>query len=134
MTFTGLLTGSAIDAASATKVHARTYGSGARPNLATSTYTTGVRTRAAASLDRSAATIAPVATTATSSRRGLPPDSRAEVPASASKSPLRSATAAAPVRPTKKSRTFQWPATSETAAPGDTSPARTIATAPSRAA
>ena len=77
--------------------------------------------------------MAPAATTATRSRRGLPADRRAEVPASASKSPLRSATAAAPVKPTKKSRTFQWPATSDAAAPGDTSPAMTIAPAPRRA-
>ena len=37
ITFTGLLTGNAIDAASATKVQASTYGSGDRPNLDTST-------------------------------------------------------------------------------------------------
>ena len=90
-------------------------------------------TSAAASLDSSAATIAPAATTATSSRRGLPAESRADVPATASKRPLRSATAAAPVRPTKKSSTFQWPATSETAPLGETSPASAIAPAPSAA-
>jgi hypothetical protein len=37
ITFTGLLTGRAIDAASATNVQASTYGSGDRPNRATST-------------------------------------------------------------------------------------------------